>query len=301
MGIAIGIANSLVKYFTVCYVNGSSVAHIPMAILQHKLLQAGLAGAIIEVVYERSPLAKGGYSFMKYSKGEFTQVPNKSARRGLPPAEQVVLMWLADHSDDNEQCYPSRRILAEECGLSVRSLDRALASLIERGLIVKSDRYIHGRQTSNMYEVVILAGEGDKNDTPGATKTTRGRATKTTHRTQPIKNSTHLTHVDALASTATAPVAYGAPEINELFDYWEQILGYRVEGQRQRNRNACSNLVKKHGVDGVRRLIQGVAKASNDRFAPRIADFTQLQARYNELIAWGRRTVVNENKSTEIF
>ncbi|WP_153008353.1 helix-turn-helix domain-containing protein [Rhodococcus pyridinivorans] len=246
---------------------------------------------------------------LRYSKGEFTQVPNKSARRGLPPAEQVVLMWLADHSDDSEQCYPTRKTLADECGLSVRSLDRALESLIERGLVVKSARFNQGRQTSNMYEVVIqsppvvsVTSGGDKNDTPGATKTTRGRATKTTHRTQSRKNSTQTTQNDAGASLATSPAnrthpeaEHGNADINDMFGYWERCVGYKLESNRQKNRYACSNLLKKHGRDTVERLVRGVAAANSDRYGPRIADFIALQSKYNELIAWGKKQISNDS------
>lgn len=84
------------------------------------------------------------------------------------------------------------------------------------------------------------------------------------------------------------PRTYGNPEINEMFVYWEQVIGYKILANVRANRNACSNLVKKHGVDGVRRLVDGVSLAKQDQFAPRIADFAQLQSKYNELVSWGQ-------------
>ena len=79
------------------------------------------------------------------------------------------------------------------------------------------------------------------------------------------------------------------PEINEMFEYWENTVGYAIQGRRQANRNACNNLIKKHTADGVRKLIQGVALAQNERFAPQIADFEELQSKLSKLMAWGKK------------
>lgn len=83
-------------------------------------------------------------------------------------------------------------------------------------------------------------------------------------------------------------------DINELFEYWEYVMGFPILGQKQKNRFACSNLIKAHGVEKTKRLVDGVSKASADRFSGiRIADFIQLQQRQNDLIAWGKKTVSN--------
>jgi len=83
--------------------------------------------------------------------------------------------------------------------------------------------------------------------------------------------------------------AYGHEHINELFDYWQKTVGYEITSKRQSNRNACNNLYKKYGKDGVHKLIMGIAKANQDKYAPRISDFVDLQAKLNQLLAWGNR------------
>lgn len=98
------------------------------------------------------------------------------------------------------------------------------------------------------------------------------------------------TKVSILAQNA--PVVEKTPkiasaEINEMFAHWELTIGYKIESRIRQNRFACSNLLKKHGREGVVRLVNGVSVAKEDRFAPRIADFTQLQQKYNELVSWG--------------
>lgn len=88
---------------------------------------------------------------------------------------------------------------------------------------------------------------------------------------------------------------YGKQELNNLFSHWESIIGYPITSKKQQNRNACSNLYKKYGTDGVVKLIRGVEMSSKDQYAPRVSDFISLQAKLNDLMAWGNK---NNNKNT---
>lgn len=83
---------------------------------------------------------------------------------------------------------------------------------------------------------------------------------------------------------------FGKSEINELFDNWEEVVGYKITGNMTKNRYAANNLFKKHGLDGVQKLIRGVHISQTDKYAPRISDFVSLQSKYNDLLAWGKRT-----------
>lgn len=83
------------------------------------------------------------------------------------------------------------------------------------------------------------------------------------------------------------------PEINSMFECWRLNVGYDIEAKVQANRRACSNLLKKHGETKLTQLINGVALAHSDQYAPRISDFCDLQSKQNQLIAWG-----NSRKNT---
>ena len=87
------------------------------------------------------------------------------------------------------------------------------------------------------------------------------------------------------------------PDINLMFEQWATITGVPINGQQQANRRACSNLLKKYGTEKLTQLIQGVAKAQSQEFAPQIANFTQLQAKQDSLILWGRKQAQEENNS----
>lgn len=56
------------------------------------------------------------------------------------PGEKAVLMALANYADENNDCFPSQERLARETCQGVRTVQRHLATLQERGLIVKRTR-----------------------------------------------------------------------------------------------------------------------------------------------------------------
>lgn len=219
-------------------------------------------------------------------------MPSKSARRGLPPALQVVYMWLCDYSDDDDTSYPSRKTIAIDCGMSVRTVDKACSELEKLGLIKHVQRHKNGELITNLYTVIAVEGSAksalpSENTALGSAENDPTPSAKSAHRTQPIKNSTQLTKSTAIAVGETP--AFGRSEINEMFDEWESVLGYKIESNRQKNRFACSNLIKKHGKDGLVAAMRGVAATMEDQYAPRISDFIELQRRWNELMAWGMK------------
>lgn len=98
------------------------------------------------------------------------------------------------------------------------------------------------------------------------------------------------TSTNVLDPTGLGPKpVYGKPEINEMFAYWSKSVGYDIESRVKQNRAACSNLFKKYGADKLRQLIDGVALTHSDQYAPRIADFAQLQQKLPDLLVWGRK------------
>jgi len=107
-----------------------------------------------------------------------------------------------------------------------------------------------------------------------------------------VSESKNLTKVKG-----ETPKTYGNPDINELFNYWQKTIGYEITSRRQANRNACKNLIARHTVVGVEKLIEGVKQAQGDKYAPRVADFCDLQAKLNQLLVWGKSKQITQ----EIF
>ena len=70
-----------------------------------------------------------------FDKGTFILVPDKEALRGRPPLEQLVAIWIGDYGLTD--AFPSRKTIARDCGVSVKSIDRAIAKLEQDGIITK--------------------------------------------------------------------------------------------------------------------------------------------------------------------
>ena len=70
-----------------------------------------------------------------FDKGSFILVPDKEALRGSAPLEQLVAIWIGDYGLTD--AFPSRKTIARDCGVSVKSIDRAIAKLEQDGIITK--------------------------------------------------------------------------------------------------------------------------------------------------------------------
>jgi len=76
----------------------------------------------------------------------------------LKRSELDVLKHYIWRANNEWTCFPSNRDVAEKCALSVRAVQNASKSLLEKGLIKKEERFdntCYGRQTSNFYTILI--------------------------------------------------------------------------------------------------------------------------------------------------
>lgn len=86
---------------------------------------------------------------------------------------------------------------------------------------------------------------------------------------------------------ATKP-SYGNRTINGMFEFWQEQVGTPIISREKSNRRACYNLLRnKHiGEERLRHAVEFVGEIKEDRFAPRISDFVDLQSKFNELCAF---------------
>jgi hypothetical protein len=139
--------------------------------------------------------------------------------------------------------------------------------------------------SNTKYTTIYICKWSDFQGTGNTKLEQRGNNAVTTgeHSNKKEKENKNITNVIG------KPV-YGNPEINELFDYWQEKTGIAISSKTKMNRNAANNLLKKNGIDNTKRLIDGVALARADQYAPRIADFIQLQSKLTELLVWGNKS-----------
>ena len=88
----------------------------------------------------------------------FFMVPNRIFDLELKPRDFTVYCCLLRHSDSKDgSCFPSRRVIAKECGMDRKTVDSAIENLSSLGLVKKIQRYREdGTRTSNLYYVANL-------------------------------------------------------------------------------------------------------------------------------------------------
>ena len=91
----------------------------------------------------------------KHSSGNFFLIPNGIFKERLKPKEFIVYCYLKFRSDYSFSCFPSRKLIAKECCISLPTLDSALKGLEDKGFISVSRRYdidTHNR-ISHLYTI----------------------------------------------------------------------------------------------------------------------------------------------------
>ena len=82
-----------------------------------------------------------------------------AARQKLPCTQKIVLLMLANrHNSDSGRCDPSHDRLAEDCGLTRRSVMDQIVKLSENGFIRIRHRALGGKHLANQYTLVLSFG-----------------------------------------------------------------------------------------------------------------------------------------------
>lgn len=178
----------------------------------------------------------------------------------------------------------SVRELADMVNLPIGTLRDVLTRL-------ESDKRISKRSDNRttIFRICNYAKYQGKPASSPANETTNDPANDPANATEGKKKLKNRKNIDTnVSNKAVATAKTPSKDIDGMFEQWQATLGYAIDGQKQKNRYACSNLLKKYRRDGLTRLIEGVALAQQDKYAPRISDFVSLQAKQNDLIAWGK-------------
>ena len=125
----------------------------------------------------------------------FFMVPNRIFDLELKPRDFTVYCCLLRHSDSKDgSCFPSRRVIAKECGMDRKTVDSAIENLQSLGLVKKIQRHREdGTRTSNLYYVASLLEQsksffGIVSEFPIKKKTHRARPRNYYNRKKRIDN-----------------------------------------------------------------------------------------------------------------
>ena len=107
------------------------------------------------------------YSVEKqYKRGQFFTMPNALfEKHKLSPYAIAIYAFLMYKKDKRNQCYPSRKRIADFCGIgSVSTVDKYLQELEFAGLINKTTRKKYGEveNDSNMYDMLYIEAENKR-------------------------------------------------------------------------------------------------------------------------------------------
>lgn len=73
----------------------------------------------------------------------------------LPHRAKAVYMYLKDRSDRKGQCYPSIGTIAKDLHISRRTVERAIADLVQEGFLKKEQRWReNGGRSSLLYTII---------------------------------------------------------------------------------------------------------------------------------------------------
>lgn len=97
------------------------------------------------------------------------------------------------------------------------------------------------------------------------------------------------------------PETFGNSDINELFDEWEKVCGFRITSKVRLNRYACQRMLKSRGKDSILKAMPFVAESQSDKYAPCIVNFMDLEEKWNALGVWYKKKyATNFNKNGKI-
>lgn len=94
---------------------------------------------------------------------KFSIVPEWVTYSPISNGALRVYTVLARFTDKNDECFPSRTLLAEKAFCSERQVDRLLDELVEHGMLRVRKERTGGRWAKNVYKL-ITASPVDKND-----------------------------------------------------------------------------------------------------------------------------------------
>lgn len=187
----------------------------------------------------------------------------------------------------NEQghCWAKNEYFAELYGVSKTSISKWISSLVDAGYIQTRTVYAEGtKQIVRRYIYIADPIEEKLNTYLTKVKDPIEEKLKDNNTNRILQKN-----IDTKVSIGQVQKdEYGKPEINEMLELWEQNIS-PITANKKKNRNACSNLLKKYGKDQLVGYIRLVYAAKGHRYAPAIADFVDLQYKADKLRLWAEK------------
>jgi len=197
--------------------------------------------------------------------------------RHLGASCTVVYFSLCRHANNKTQkCFPSMKLVAEENGISTRTVVRAVAKLEEWNIIsVKKEKKKDGTQANNVYTLLSkkvwkskpsdIKSHGSPSDNNDTDRVTPGTC-----------NNTNINNTN-LAKAEPSLVS----EVIKLFEEVNPACGKMYGNTTQRQ--SSQKLIDTYGFDEVSKVIAILPKTNKMEYMPSITTPHLLWLKYQQL------------------
>ena len=269
---------------------------------------------------ENTSASDGTAKTSKVKDENYIHIPGWAVTRlGLKGNELLVYSIIYGFSQDGETRFTgSLQYLADWTNSTKQGCIKCLKSLVKDGYVVKYEKVVNGvkfceyQGVKPRFMVLNKVDRGIKQSLIGGIKQSLPNnidIDNIDNNIDNVINTNVLITGDNVASEtvnesnsqkATKPT-YGNSDINGMFDYWQETVGTPIISREKSNRRACYNLLRnKHiGEEKLRHAVEFVGKIKEDRFAPRISDFVDLQSKFNELCAYKTKYQAQQDVSDD--
>jgi len=222
---------------------------------------------------------------MKYEKGAFVTLPNIEALRKLSLGARVVFTEICVYADERGQCFPKRKLLADNIQMSMDSVDRFIVELETAGLLTKTKRNREdGSLTSNLYQIMVLPlGSRTHAPTPSRTHAT---AELNPLRTKPTVTETSseykiVSSLEEEEKRKTPPKYPNAPAVLKLFKIIGNVpANWKINTAQLK---ACENLFKERGLEKIESALEFYSETKEVEFCPQITTPFDLDSKWTKL------------------
>ncbi len=201
----------------------------------------------------------------------------------LGPVATAIYVSLCRHANNNQECFPSYKLLAEEFNISEKTVKRHIVKLRNHNIVsIKQGKSKDGKFLSNMY---ILMDKNVWTKEPWGQKGTTDRGdnlSKAVGTNLPCKDTnTNNTNIDILSKDN---ISSKLPILIDLFKdvnpSYKKLFGNKTE------RRALMELVEQFSYEKIEATIKALPGIISKPYAPKITTPYQLQKDLGKLIAF---------------
>jgi len=197
----------------------------------------------------------------------------------------IAYMSLCRHSSKQQTCFPSLKLMAEQHGVSTRTILRGLQKLEERNVIkIDKKRTKDGKWLNNSYTLL------DKTEWDYSQVTNSHVDSQVTKTTLPSdKNDTHHvtnshTKDTHIKDTHIRNSEHGSQGVSEMIKEFETVdPKNKTYYGNKTQRKACEFLISEYGFDEVKKVIAILPESNRREYYPRIYTPVQLRDKWKQL------------------